>query len=307
MPFKNTRVDRVLEKVSIGYFPEGFISHLIGTPVPVMKRSGIFGSYGNSHLQLLNTIVQDRGGYKVVPSIERSVDNKYYLGKHGLVDFVTEEDKEEVEDPFDAQQDSVLYLKSLLSIEREYAVSFLLTQIGTYESSNVQTLSGTSQFNDYSNSNPLEVFAAARAGVQGSSGVIADTAIMDYRVMTTLIGHPQLTTAQGSSPFTPLSLESLKRALDVKNILISHAQYVDSNGDRQSFFGNNIIFYNQASSQMKRQSTFIYRLENKKRNERVTIKDANDLVNSERVFLDMMYQYKIGTQGAGYLIQNAIA
>ena len=308
MPFQNSRVDVPLQKVSTGYFPNGFICDLIGTPIPVSKRSGILSGYGQDHLVLTNNKVYDRGEYKIVNGVSRDLTNTYYMHKHGLSDFVTEEAYNEVSDPFEAEADVIIALKSLLVIEKENNVASLLRGTSTYDSSHSVTLSTNERYDVGATSDPKNDFATATSRIQRDSGVIANAAIVPYPVARHLKYHPQFANALGNGKFEPLSDEGLKNALGVQYLYIPHAKRKsETSTDLVDFWGNDIIFFNKASQQEKRQRTFLYKIFHKSQNERVYKRKAENLPNSNRLFLDMFYQYRLNSNTAGYIIRNAIS
>ena len=220
------------------------------------------GEYGNAHRQLYSTRIFDRGEYKTVPSIDYNISRTYVVNNHGLKDYVTERDYEEVEAPFMAEQDKTLGLKELLLIEKEYEISSLMRNVATYPTGNSRVLSGDAQFSDYANSDPLKVFADARAKVYEVSRKRVNTAIIPYEVLIQLENHPKLTGIYGSKGvYSSISLQQIANALKIKNIMVPEASYIGAGGAETAFWGKDIVLYHQAPSASKRQRTFGYRIQ----------------------------------------------
>ena len=308
MAYAGARVDRVLVNVSDGHYPEGYICDQALTPLPVLQWTGIIAEYGDAHRQLLTTRVRDRGEYQLIDSIERSVTDTYVVENHGLKDIVTERAYEEVEAPFEARVDVVKGLKQLLMNEKEFEVANLLTTASNYPSGSSITLSGTSQFNDFANSTPLQVIANAQQVVLNSSGVMARSAIIPEQVLYFLRAHPTLTGIYGYTGIHKnLNAEQVREALGLDEILVPYSNYVNASGTTTFFWGKDIILFNRAKSPMKRQRTFGYKLIKKGHESRVFIKDNPSSPNGDVVFHDMAYKYIIRNSSAGYIIKNAVA
>lgn len=308
MPYKNSRVDQVLTNLSLDHRPMGFICDMVLTPLSVMKWSGKIGGYGNQHLRLKSSRVYDRGVYKTVQTVEYNTNTSYELVNHGLQDIVTERDREEVEAPFMIENDVTMGLADILKREKEYQISQLMRMTSTYKSGNTVTLSGNSQFSDFSNSDPTRIFSDAINQVVSASGVIPETAIIPYRVLQKLRSHPKLTGIYGSTgKFEQISVDQIKSALGIKEILVPYSQYVNDSGTLQFFWGKDVIVYNRAMSAAKYQRTFGYYITKSGHQSRVFRKDHPDIPNSIKILSDMAYNWQISESGAGYLIKNAIA
>lgn len=93
--------------------------------------------------------------------------------------------------PIDPEARSAQLLEDLVQLDRENRVATLLTTLGTYPSANRTTLSGTSQWSDFTNSDPVQAILTA-----------LDTPIMRPNVLwmgqavwTKFRSHPKVTAA----------------------------------------------------------------------------------------------------------------
>lgn len=308
MAYKGSRVDKVLENVSLGYFPTGFICNNALTPLPVPKRSGHLASYGDAHLRYHATRVFDRGGYNVVPTIDRNTDKTYLVHNHGLKDIVTEDDIEEVEKPFQAEADVTIGLRNILYTEKELTVANLFRAAANYASGNSVTLTSTTQFNDYTNSNPLVTINTAQTRVWEESGVRGDCAIIPYNVMLVLRYHPRLANVYGQrGTFSPITDEQIKAVFKLRELHIPDAHYVNNAGNQVPFWGKDIIIYNRATSAMRRQRTLGYMFQRRGREHRVFKRESQERPNSMDILSDMSYSYSFENNQCGYVIKSAIA
>ncbi len=188
------QIDKFLTAASKGYMPAGFIADSIFPVVRVKEKSGLLAGYGNQHIRIMNTVYGGRGKAPRFESNTRS-SQTYLVESHGLEGLVTPDDYRNVEDPYDAEKDETLFLNTVLRISREKALADVLGS-STYLTQ-YTTLSGTSQFSDYTNSNPLGKFETAQAAVYDGCGAPPDTAIMSWKVANKLSYHPGILESLG--------------------------------------------------------------------------------------------------------------
>lgn len=310
MAYKNARVDVPLQGVSLGYFGEGFICNDLLTPLTKTKWTGLFGEYGNAHRQLYTTRVYDRGLYRTVNTIDYNLNRTYVIHNHGLKDYVTERDYEETESPFEAQADKVAGIKSLLMIEKEYTISNLLTQRGTYGvgGAGSKVLAGNTQWSDYVNSDPLKDIKDMQISIWDRSKKKPNAAIIPYPVLQTLRFHPKLAGFYGQSGTrVSISNEQLKALFEIDILHVPMSSYVNEAGAEADLWGKHVIFLHQASSGQLRQRTFGYRMGKDGHDARVFIKDAPEMINSDVIIHDWAYNWTVVNPGAGYLFSEVIA
>jgi len=241
-------VDKLLTDVSNQLIPTGYISEMILALKSVVQWSGKVGKYGNEHLRIVNTLTTGKGKYAMVDSVVRS-SNTYQLENHALKDIITEEDLDNVEKPFDAEEDTTVALSTHLWLGKEKSLADTLTDT-TIITQN-ETLSGTDQFSDYVNSDPLKKLKDARIAVRGGCGFMPNNAAMDSDVAETLKFHPQLLDKLGFKEDRPggLNDQELAKALNVKRVLIAEAVFNDSVlGQTDSIvpvWGKHLVFFFQ--------------------------------------------------------------
>lgn len=215
-------IDKLLTKASSMLKPEGYISEQIFPYIGFTQKTGKLAKYGHSHLRIESSITGGRGKYRRVEPITRS-NVGYDIKGHGLEGLVTKDDYRNVELPYKAEEDEVIGLSSQLWTEKEFVLASALSNTGTITQNT--TLSGTSQFSDYANSDPLSRFKTARAAVKNGCGKMPDTVWMDERTADVLKFHPQLLDFLGFKFAKPggLDMDSLAKALNVKRVLIADA------------------------------------------------------------------------------------
>lgn len=304
-------VDKLLTNVSRKYVPEdqSFIAEKVLTPLKTAQSSGKIASYGGEHLRISSYIVNGDTQYPQVVSTARS-STTYQTEKHALKGYVTEEDYANVEKPFEAESDMTIDLTLKLRLEKEKALADQLTSTSVI-TQNV-TLSGTSQLSDYTNSDPVGVFATARATVKDACGVAPIKALMSWHVWEQLRYHPDLIAfvSQSSSVIDGLNEQQLANALGVRKILIGDSFY-NSSAEGQTdvlspVWGKHIVFLVAPDTAAKTQVSAGYLVQ--QRNPRRVFKAAvDDPPNSKKILVDDSYDQVITDVKAAYLVKDAVA
>lgn len=304
-------VDKLLSNVSSQYVPQGFISESVLPVIQSKQNTGKLGLYGNGMLRIENTLKGGRGQYQRVDVVTRSTDS-YTIEGHGLEGIVTEDDYDNVEAPFEAEQDESLSLSTMLMVGKEKSLADTLGSTSVL--TNNTTLSGTSQYSDYLNSDPIDDFNTARAAVKAGCGAIANTAIIPWEVFQVLKYHPGLLDALGYKNNRPggLMKNELADLFEVKRIFIPEASYNSAKEGQTDvlapIWGKNIVFAVLPDSAMKRQVSLGYLVRKIGRpSRRVTKWAVNNPPNSKAILVDDAYDMFISNANAGYLIKSAIA
>lgn len=304
-------VDKLLTNVSSAYIPQGYISESILPVLTVTQDSGKIAKYGNEHIRLENDLAGGEATYKRVEPISRS-QSTYLLEKRGLEGIVTEEDYSNVEQPYDAELDEVMGLTTKLWLRKEKSLADLLTSTSTVSQNT--TLSGTSQFNDYASSDPLDKFKTARQTIWAASGQAPDTAVMDWQVANTLAYHPGILDALGytQNRAGQLSEAELAKAMGVQRLLIGSAVYNSAVAGQSdslgSVWGKNVVFLVAPTSAAKYQLSWGYRIQKAgMAPRRVTKYQLNNPPGATGVTVDDKFDFVEINDACGYLIKDAIA
>ncbi len=305
--------DKLLTNVSNGLFQEdaGFLCEQIFPTLDVVQNTGKLGKYGTGHLRLEHSLAGGRGEARRVAPTVRTTDS-YQLEKHALEGLVTEDDYDNAEAPFDAEKDETLGVSELIRIGKEYAVASALTNTSIL--TNNETLSGTSQFSDYQNSDPLSKFKTAMAAGKANGGVIFNTVIMSWEVKNVLKYHPMILDQLGFK-YNQAGLigeAELAKALDVPKVLIAKSTYESAKEGQTSslapIWGKSMIFAYLPDSARPYQKSLGYLVRKKGVGSRKVYKYAiNNPINSTGIQVVDYYQYLISDVNCAYLIKNAVA
>jgi hypothetical protein len=304
-------VDKLLTNVSSGYVPEGYISETIFPFVGVVQKTGKLGKYGLSHLRIENSRKAGRGAYRRVETITRSTTG-YDIEGHGLEGVVTPDDYRNVEQPFDAERDETMGLTTALWLEKEKIVADALADTAVLTQNT--TLSGTAQFSDYNNSDPVSVIVTGKKAVKAGCGLPPNAAILSWEVAETLRFHPQLLDMLGFKYARPggLSDQELATVFGVQKILVGMAMYESAvEGQTEALsniWGKHILLARLPDSAAVMQTSLGYRFGYAGQSPRQVYKyDLNNPPGAQGVLVEDNYDYVLSNIGAGYLIKNAIA
>jgi len=304
------QVDKLLTNVSVAIKPEGLISDLVLPEVQSAQTSGKLGKYGTSHLRIERSITGGRGQYRRIEAIARTSET-YIIESHGLEGLVTEDDKRNVEQPFEAENDEVFGITSIIALEKEkiLADSLFSTSVITQ---NV-TLSGSSKYNDYLNSNPIANFNVARGTVLDGCGLEPNAAIVPWKVWNILRFHPAMLNALGFKDNRPggLTKQELAVAMGVKEIFVPSAVYESAKEGQtsslQQVWGSSILFFRRPENNApaKMQMSLGYQMRLTGRTRRVFKYPVMNPPMSTGIIVDDSYDYLISEAKAAYLIKDA--
>jgi hypothetical protein len=148
---------------------------------------------------------------------------------YGLDDVVPNDDIESAPEGFDPLGTAVAGVTELIALDREKRVADLIFNTNTYPASNRTTLSGTSQWSDFTNSDPYTAIMTALDGMLMRPNV----AVIGRLAWSVLRVHPKLTAAlapstNGNSPTAnaagrPANVEAVAELLELDRIEIGEA------------------------------------------------------------------------------------
>ena len=306
----NAQVNKLLTNISNKIVPDGSIAEQILPLINVVQSSGLLGGYGTSHLRIETSLTT---GKNKVPRIDtRSyTTTAYSVDDHGLSDIITKRDYANVEAPFDAENDTIVEIVTKLQLEKEKGLADTLTSTAIITQNT--TLSGTSQFSDYTNSDPLGKFSTARAAIYNATGSVPNKAIMSWAVYDKIRYHPSLLVNLGYNYDRPggLSVQELARALDVQEILVGKAVYESAKEGQSSsiapVWGKHIVFAVAPAVATRTQTSLGYRIQLFGAPRKVYKNAVTNPPESTEIIVMDSYQQLISKATAAYLIKDAIA
>jgi hypothetical protein len=217
----NVHIDQILTQISVGYPNNGLVGEALFPAVPVRKQSDKYYIFGRESFSI------DPGGdvrapgteANEIPGLAVSVDS-YFATEHALQIAITPEERENADSPLDPDRDGTELVTGKVMLAREVVMQAMVSTASNYASGYSTTLSGTSQFNDYSNSDPIGTFRTATRTIHAGLFLEPNLAIIPYQVMSQLEDHPDFIERIKYSERGILTAELIATILGMANVIV---------------------------------------------------------------------------------------
>jgi len=221
----DVHVDAILSNISIKYKNDMFIGSRIFPTVPVGKRSDKYYVYDRDEAFRVD---DDTLGPKARPNeidMKQSTDN-YSVVSRGLADWVPQEEMDNADAPLDPLADATENLRDKLMLAHEKRIADQVQAASLYPAGNKVQLSGTDQWDDYVNSDPLGDLQAAIEATFQRANIVA----MGVDTWLKLRAHPKVLDAVKAStrlqdtPGGFATPEELITLLEIQQLLIGRSR-----------------------------------------------------------------------------------
>lgn len=304
-------VDKLLTNVSTMFQPEGLIAESVLPQLTVKQKSGLIGGYGMNHIRIEDDTVGGEAQARRVQPISRT-STTYLVKSHALEGVVTEDDYDNVEEPFQAESDETEGLTTLLLVNKERALASVLTSTSLIDQN--ETLSGNGQWSDYTNSNPIQDFKDARLAVKAGCGFLPNKAIITEDTLVTLQYHPKILDQLGyaANRAGTLTQEEIAKAMGVQKLFVAGGMY-NSAKDGQSavlasMWGKDCVFFYAPDVPSKKQTSLGYHVKMSSRKTRQVYKYAlNNPAESNAIYVRDDYSFELTNVDCAFLYKAVIA
>jgi hypothetical protein len=215
----NVHIDQILTQISLGWPNNGLVGEQLFPTVSVNKQSDKYFVFGREGWSVQNDVRAPGTEANEIPGIALSTDT-YFAQEHSLQIPVTDEERWNADSPLSPDRDGAELVTSKIWLGREKAMQLLATTAANYSSGNTITLSGTSQFNDYVNSDPISVLRTGKSAVHARIFQAPNTTVIPYQVMTILEDHPDFIERIKYSERGIVSSELISAVLGIDKIII---------------------------------------------------------------------------------------
>ncbi len=212
-------LDQPLSNVSIGYQNDDYLADKLFPILPVKKQSGRYWVYGKEKFRQYETIRHAGAEAREIAPWSLS-NNAYFCDDHSLKDKIADEERAN-SDGAELEISTTENLTDSILLDLEIRVANLVLS-GPVP--NV-TLSGTSQWSDYVNSDPVAAIEAQKTAVKQQIGKTPDTLAVSYPVLAALRQHPKIIDRFKYTQAGVLDLVSLRTAFSVDNFWVAGAEY----------------------------------------------------------------------------------
>jgi hypothetical protein len=241
-------VDQALANVSVAYRNAAFVAERVAPVVPVQKQNDLYWQFSKQHFRSLPDEI--RPGDEA-NEIEVDLDQRgsYRCDGHALQIGIPDELRANADPGAQIDIEYTEKVTSQLLLNQEVAFATLATNASLV--TNNTTLSGTSKWSDYSNSDPRAAVDAAKETVQQSIGEFPNCLLLPRAVYRTLRNHPRILDAfkyTQNGARSMITGEQMAEYFDVEEVIIpAPLKQTSAEGEADALtyiWGNNaLLFY----------------------------------------------------------------
>lgn len=314
---QKVHIDKALSNISIGYKNETYIADQIFKSITVNKQSDRYYKYGMESFRQHDDV---RTAGSEANEIKWTLsDDAYFCDGHALRTPIADEEKQNADDEFELESDATELITEGVLLNKEIDASEKVLDANNYHADLKVTLGagGTYKWSDYENSDPILDIAKAKEAIHKKSGVRANTLIISEPVYNVLQRHPKLTALIQGVMISIVSLDLMKMAFGVDNIVIGSALKSTNNKGQvvaggieplNYIWGNSAVLAFIPSAPKKKQIALGYSfMWNKDGDGAVQVRKWYEqgrratIVEAER-----WYSHKMVSNVAGYLFSDAV-
>ncbi|MCJ7503346.1 MAG: major capsid protein [Acidobacteriia bacterium] len=212
-------VDQALTEVSIAYRNAQFVADQIFPRIPVTKQSNKYFIYSKDSFRILDDA--RRPGARANEIDWTLSTDTYFCEGHALAQAIPDELRANADQAIDVDVDTTETLTDLLYLQREIVVAAKATD-PTVVTQNT-TLSGTSQWSDFTNSDPIKAVEDQKTTIQKQVGQVPNSLLVSYPVFVALRNHPKIIERFKYAQVGIIQPDHLKSAFNVDSFLIGAA------------------------------------------------------------------------------------
>ncbi|MCD6384203.1 hypothetical protein J7M23_00345 [Candidatus Sumerlaeota bacterium] len=305
-------IDVALTNVSIAYRNPDYISDIIAPPVPVRKQSDKYFIFDPERERFRES--NDRrapGAEASEVGFGLSTDN-YYCEDHALETAIPDEERENADPPIQVDIDRTEFLVDKILLNKEIA---LATRIRTGSDIPGETLSGTDQWSDYDNSDPVAAVEAKKATIQAAVQVIPNVLVLSYPVYQKVRLHPKVIEKVQYVRLGVVGPDVLAQLFDVERVVVPRAfKNVAAPGqdpDLQYIWGKDAFLCyvppRPALKQVAFAYSFLWTIAPGSVNGHIVEIWRETRRKADMIRVQKYYDQKIIAPGAVYLWKNAVA
>lgn len=300
----DVRVDPVLSNVSKAYQNEMYIAEMLLPSFKVGTQRGKYYQYDQAKFRRNSTL---RAAGAKAKEVEYGLSTASYAAEdHALKEKTPWEIIKQADSALDPERDATENVTEQLMIDKEVALATSMADTGTLTQNT--TLSGTSQWSDYTNSDPIGDVRTGMQTVQQAIGRKPNTLVLGKQTYDQLIDHPTIVERVKYSLGAAVTPDLLARIFDVQKVIVAEAIYntaTEGQSDSLSYiWGKHAWLLYITPAPRLRQVTFGYTF---KWEDRKVKKWDDEDAEARYVRVNENYVQKFVATEAAYLIKNAVA
>lgn len=235
-------IDPILSEVAQGYRNADMVGLTLFPSVPVTQRGGKIISFGKEDFAIYNTARAPGANTKRVQFGYAS--GSYSLEQHAL----------EAVSPWELQQEASVVAKinlasmairkvqNIIALRLEKAQADIATTAASYAASNKITLSGTSQWSDFSGtSDPSKDIETGKEAIRAQIGKRGNTVLLSAQAFKSVKQHPKIIDRLKYTGRDYVTAEMLAALWGVDRVVIGEAVYSDNSGVMTDVWGKFVV------------------------------------------------------------------
>lgn len=218
---QNVYRDKLLTNVSVKYTNSNFIANQVAPVLEVDLRTGFYFVYDKSNLRRPPST--KRTGLSKTNVVEHNLTQAPYgpLTERKLKEAVTQDDYTQSDQAIDPESDAVENITENMLMERELDLVADLTNTSIV--TQYTTLSGTSQWSDYTNSDPLVALQGRISAMKLAGLITPNVFVMGQQVWDQLKNHPKVVDRIKYTSSDSVAMETIARLIGVQACWVGDA------------------------------------------------------------------------------------
>jgi len=213
-------IDAALTNVCVAYSNPNFVADQVAPPVAVRKQSDRYFIYDAERERFRSSNDRRAPGAEANEVDFALSDDNYYCEDHALESVIPDEERENADPPIQPEIDRTEFLMEKILLNKEIE---LASRIQDGSDIPGETLSGTDQWSDYTNSDPVAEVEEHKATIQEAVQVIPNTLVLAYDVYAKVRLHPKVTERTQYMQLGTASPKTLSELFDVEQVLVARA------------------------------------------------------------------------------------
>lgn len=306
---KDVHVDAILTNISIKHKNAMYIAEQIFPIVSVTQQSDKYYIFTKADMFRNTAKKRAPGTASEGQSFGLSTDTYFCeeVAQHTLLE---DEVRDNADSVLALETTKTQFVTDKIYLELEARIEAMIMTTTNWD--NYTTLTGTNQWSDYDNSDPITDFETGIDAIEGTTGKKANTIVLAYDVWKKLKHHPQLLDRLPVTGLRQATTQQLATLLEVEKVLIGRAKKnTAAEGQTASYSGvwtKDAWIGHVAGAPAKETATagyiFVWKREGKIRGIR---RWREENIHSEKIEAFMNYDEKIVGSDLGYTIASAIA
>jgi hypothetical protein len=219
--------DRVLTNISLGFPNNGRVGDILFKTVRVRKQSDIYNVFGREHWLPEDDYRAPATPAVEVPGLAVSSD-PYFCREYALAIPVSDEEKENADSPLEPASDGTELITNKLLLRREQRIQTMVQTAANYATGHAVTLSGTDQWNDYANSDPIGDVKTGIRKIHSTLFMEPNLGVFPYEVMSQLEDHTDFIERIKYSQVGVLTADLIASLLGLPKIVVPGLGYDSS-------------------------------------------------------------------------------